>query len=168
MSRKSISSIFVALLVAFAAYRAFFHLQKTELRNAKQDGQVIVAFGDGHAEKLGNEIAGRKVINLGRSGDTSVAAVSRVAELAAAKPNYVLVALGSEDLEQRMTLDETLGALETVITKAQDAGALVIYLPIEPPPGTGDNWLMAIRDLVRSKSAVYGQAGAADSLKTLF
>lgn len=168
MNRKHISSIFVALLVAFAAYRAFFVAKSASVRNAEQKGQVIVVFGDGHAEKLGTEVAGRKVINLGRPGDTSVAAAARVAELEAAKPNYVLVALGSEDLEQRMTLDQTLGALETVITKAQNAGALVVYLPVEPPPGTGDNWLMAIRDLVRSKSAVYGQGSAADSLKTLF
>lgn len=144
----------------------FLHSYEQRLTNFKQDGSKIVAFGDSLTAGFGASdpantypaklaaLFAKDVINLGRNGETTASALRRVQEVLNQKPNYVLITLGGNDLRQRVDLGQTLANLERLFTELQQAGIAVAYVSINPPL-VGDNWSMAIRDVVRSNGVLW-------------
>lgn len=129
-------------------------------------GNKVVAFGDsltaGHGAssaagsypaQLGARM-GLEIVNLGQNGETTTSARVRLAEVKAQNPDFVLITLGGNDLRQRLDLSETVSNLEAIFRELQETGAGVVYLSINPPM-VGDNWIMAIRDVVRSSGVLW-------------
>lgn len=104
-------------------------------------GTTIVAFGDsliaGVGATPGNDLASlleiqidEPIINLGVSGDTTVAALSRIDELLAQDPKIVIVLLGGNDYLRRVPIEDTFANLETIIQSVQRTGAVVVLLGV--------------------------------------
>lgn len=78
------------------------------------------------------------VSNASLSGESSVGALGRLAfELARARPDVVIVALGSTDGLRQMPVDQMEKNISSVIIEAQRAGALVILAGMRLPPSYG-------------------------------
>lgn len=147
-----------ALLVWQLTQRGTPRPGSPNVRNATQTGRSIVAFGDGLAGTDGfpqplTAALGHEVQVLGQEAETSPAALVRVDQVIALKPNFAIVSLGTEDLRARVPLDETLAALDTIFSRLTEAGALVVYLAVDVP-GIGDNWAMAIDDLCETRGVL--------------
>lgn len=129
-------------------------------------GKKIVAFGDSLTFGYGasdpqfsyparlTKLLGEEVINLGENGDTTVSALKRIDQVLAVNPGLVLITLGGNDLRQSLDLAETINSLEAIFRKLQENGIAVAYLSIKPPL-VGDNWSMAIKDVVRSSKVLW-------------
>lgn len=139
-----------ALIVAVAAGALLFLGWKTffggwEIRNARAGAVNIVAFGDsltygtgagageGFTDHLSRLIA-RPVVNRGVPGATARDSIRRVdGEVIAAAPHMVIVMLGGNDLLQQRGEGEILKDLETIITRIQESGAMVVLVGVQSP-----------------------------------
>ena len=137
--------------------------QESNLTNfSTQNGKVIAVFGDALNTIEGAEtypshlakITGLDVRNLTRAGDTTKTALERISSVTDMKPNYVLVTLGAQDLKNQIDLKETLDNLTKVFAALQASGSAVVYLSVVPPL-VGDNWAMAIKDVVRIQGVLW-------------
>jgi lysophospholipase L1-like esterase len=137
--------------------------QESSLTNfSAQNGKVIVVFGDALNAVEGTEtypnhlakITGLDVRNMTLAGDTTKTALERIKAVTEIKPNYVLVTLGAQDLKNQVDLKETLDNLTKVFTTFQANGSAVVYLSVVPPL-VGDNWAMAIKDVVRAHGVLW-------------
>jgi lysophospholipase L1-like esterase len=107
----------------------------------------VIAFGDsltvgeGAPERRGyvGELERHlniQILNRGRGGDTASDALRRLeTDVLAERPRIVLVCLGGIDILRRRNPDETFGALEQIVRRIQQQGALVILIGIQGPPG---------------------------------
>lgn len=127
---------------------------------------VIVAFGDsltaGHGvdemvnypsqlqEKL-NQLgyADYKVLNLGKSGDTTRDGLERVDEIFEHNPEIVIVALGANDAFQRAPLKETQANLTKILKKIHEHNAKILLAGIVPPPTRGLGYIGAFEDMYK-------------------
>ena len=106
-------------------------------------GDTVVAFGDSLIEGVGaspgNDLVSvlsqrlnRPIINAGRSGDTTGAALSRLDRAVVSRnPRLVLVLLGGNDILRRVPRQEMLANLETIVTRIRDHGAAVVLASVE-------------------------------------
>jgi hypothetical protein len=168
VTRRLAVNALLVVVVAFAAYKNFekrIHHSMTadEPRNGTQAGKVLIAFGDGHAKTLARGF-GAPMQDMGVDDERASASAARVDKLAETKPNFVVVTAGSADLDGHVPLDETLRALDTNFSHLQDAGALVAYLPIEPKPEVGDNWIMAIEQLCKERHVLVAPGVRVDQI----
>ena len=138
------ASLIVALIVtAFLGYRAL--VSGPEVRNARPAGENIICFGDSLTAGTG-AIAGmdypsqlarmidRATINAGVPGDTTATALSRLEDdVLSRSPGIVLVTLGGNDLKNGVDREVFSRNLQSIITRVQDQGALVIVGGIELP-----------------------------------
>jgi lysophospholipase L1-like esterase len=163
--KKALTTIALLGVVAWILYLQGGSRGSWPVVNEAQAGKTIVAFGDSLTSGYGADaeksypkqlegLIGHPVLNLGKNGETTTSALTRLDEVIAQKPNYVLITLGGNDLRQRTPLDETVTNLETIFTRLQEAGAMVVYLSIHPPL-IGDNWIMAIEDVCRRKGVLW-------------
>jgi len=124
-----------------------------------QSGKVVVTFGDAltlpqelqSASTFSSYLANIEELDFKDAtlaGETSSGALERIEEVTSLNPNYVLVTLGSEDLKSQIELRETLDNLSKIFVSLQENGAAVVYLSVVPPM-VGDNWSMAIKDVVK-------------------
>ncbi len=110
------------------------------------DGALILAFGDsitagvgappgsGYPEIL-ETLIDRRVVRSGLPGETSMEGVFRLPEeLAAYKPNLVLLCLGGNDLLRRMDSNKTAASLARMVQMIRNAGAEVVLIGV-PEPG---------------------------------
>jgi acyl-CoA thioesterase-1 len=112
-------------------------------------GDTIVAFGDSLIAGVGASpghdlpsVLSRRlnvpVINAGRSGDTTAAALGRLERgVLARNPRLVLVLLGGNDILRRVPREETLENLERIVTRIRDRGAGVVLATVEIDVITG-------------------------------
>lgn len=128
-------------------------------------GAVIVAFGDsltrGYGAGQGEaypdvlaELIGRKIINEGVDGDTTVTALNRVDRVLVHKPDVVIITLGGNDILRRIPYEQTVSNLEEIFERLQTGGAMVVYAAVDPPLG-GKNWINAVRTLCRERGVLY-------------
>lgn len=68
------------------------------------------------------------IVNKGKSGDTTVGALTRLADVLNEKPNIVIIFLGGNDYLQKIHPQESLNNLHTIITTIQSHGAIVLLL----------------------------------------
>ena len=112
-------------------------------------GERIIAFGDSLVEGVGaspgrdlvsllSRRIGLPIVNAGRSGDTTGAALTRLDEdVLSRSPRIVIVLLGGNDMLRRLPRARTFENLETIVTRIRDRGAAVILVSVEIGFGTG-------------------------------
>ena len=73
---------------------------------------------------------GRPIVNLGKSGDTTRAALTRMDDVLAQNPGVVIVLLGGNDYLQRIPKEETFQNLGTIVSTIQNSGSAVLLLGV--------------------------------------
>ena len=115
-----------------------------DVKNSDRRIEKIVAFGDsltfGYGAKDGGdyptrleELSNLEVVNLGKSGDTTLNSLARLDDVLSHSPDMVIVTLGGNDIIQQRPQQETIDALEKVFTKLHEHQILVAYVAIDPP-----------------------------------
>ncbi len=139
MNRRIV--ILIAVTVAAVA-GAFWFMRPPHLVNLPPSASgPWVAFGDSLTAGLGAsqghsypELLSQRlnvpIRNLGRSGDTTASAMSRMDEALALHPRVVLLGLGGNDGLQQMPREETFANLAAMIDQFQAQGAFVVLLGI--------------------------------------
>lgn len=128
-----------ALLLLVACGRDGFD----SVRNRNSSGQTIVCFGDSLTEGVGAgpgedypsvlaRLIGAPVVNAGRSGDTTAAALGRLSgEVLERSPRLVIVLLGGNDFLRQFPIGETKKNMEEIIRRIQERGAMVVIAGIK-------------------------------------
>ena len=137
-SRRSIVLALCALLTA-----AYWWTASSVPRAAKPtSGRTIVAFGDSLVEGRGatpgrdfvSVLArrlGAKIVNAGRSGDTTAAALARLdSDVLARDPKVVIVLLGGNDFLRRVPVEQTFANLQKIVDRIRRRGAAVILVGV--------------------------------------
>jgi lysophospholipase L1-like esterase len=131
----------VPLLVALLAW---LWLLRVDLPRAAAPtgGTTIVAFGDslvaGRGASPGHDFvsvlsrrAGVPIINAGRSGDTTAAALARLeTDVLARNPRIVIVLLGGNDFLRRVPPERAFENLGAIVGRIRARGAAVILVGV--------------------------------------
>jgi acyl-CoA thioesterase-1 len=81
---------------------------------------------------------GAPIVNAGRRGDTTGAALTRLdTAVLSRKPRVVIVLLGGNDLMRLVPRARMFDNLETIVTRIRARGAAVILVSVEIGFGTG-------------------------------
>lgn len=150
------------LLAAAAVY--YFMKDTPEIKNLGNPGVAIVAFGDsltaGYGAPKGSSYPdflsrklGRKVINLGQSGETAVHAPSRMAEVLSQNPHMVLIEFGANDYMQSRSMQAAVEAVARIVDAVQQAGAVAVIVDTGGPGM--DGYSRNYRKLAKEKGAVF-------------
>ncbi|MDO8565499.1 MAG: GDSL-type esterase/lipase family protein [bacterium] len=137
MIKKSLVTVLI-VVVAYFAYQNF----QTEVANYPSQNQGIVAFGDSLTYGIGSTAdggfvkmlsadLGLPIINLGKSGDTTSTALTRVHQVVEQKPAVTIVLLGGNDFLQKIPEEETLANLGKIIEAIHRSGSMVILVGLE-------------------------------------
>jgi len=97
---------------------------------------------------------GEEVINEGRSGDTTITALSRVNDVLELDPKIVILLLGGNDYLKHVPKEETFQNLEDMITIFQNKGAIVVLLGVRGG-ALKDNYDSDFEDLSRRMGTFY-------------
>ncbi|MGH7818209.1 MAG: GDSL-type esterase/lipase family protein [Candidatus Binatia bacterium] len=159
------------LLLGVVAVVALFLLWSREppswaIRNSPPGGGPVVCFGDSLTRGMGGAPAegypavlaallGREVVNRGRDGDTAESALGRLEEdVIALSPSVVILTLGGNDMLRRVPIDDTLRALREIFARTLGAGAMVVFIEIDPP-FVGPERMERVRELSRELGVLY-------------
>ncbi|MDR1683911.1 MAG: GDSL-type esterase/lipase family protein [Elusimicrobiota bacterium] len=115
--------------------------------NQGNSGREIIAFGDsitdGHGVADGQDYpslltakTGKRVINLGVSGDTMAQGRARMREIAGYRPYMVLIEFGGNDAIRSRPFTQTEESLTAIIDYVQSLGAIAVVVD------TGGNFKM--------------------------
>jgi len=133
--------ISIAILCGAITLFWYFFPSTYAIKNYPSSGETIIAFGDSLVQGVGSIegndfvslLAARintPIINLGRSGDTTAEALTRIDSVLSKNPKVVMVLLGGNDFLKRVPKHEMLSNLEKIITTIQNRGAVVILLGV--------------------------------------
>jgi acyl-CoA thioesterase I len=137
---KLLVSLPFALLSLFIAWKLF---DRVEITNAHPRGSNIIAFGDSLTQGVGagpgedyprqlSAMAGVPIINRGTGGITTGEALAHLdRDVLNDDPRIVIVLLGGNDLLHQLSVRETFRNLDTIVTRIQEKGALVILVGIK-------------------------------------
>jgi acyl-CoA thioesterase I len=157
--RQKLSRVFSA--TAIAAYVLF----AVCIRPAEADPHVpvIVAFGDSFTAGLGisherafpaqleawlrSQGKETRVVNAGKSGDTTAAAMPRLDKALAEKPDLVILELGANDALRGVDPAITRANLATMITRIEATGAKLLLTGILAPPNWGEEYRLGFNRL---------------------
>ena len=101
-------------------------------------GTTVIAFGDSLVEGRGatdgrdfvsmlSRRLGVPIVNAGRSGDTTGAALARLdRDVLAHSPRVVIVVLGGNDYLRHVPVNETFSNLNSIVTRIRERGAAVV------------------------------------------
>lgn len=119
--------------------------KKVVIKNAHpKNGEKIVAFGDSLTRGLGSpadknypaylsQMLGFPIINKGIDGDTTRSALARLkTDVLENQPAMVIMTLGLNDLAQKISVEESMINLKSILEQIQSTGAMVVYLSMEP------------------------------------
>ena len=107
-------------------------------------GSSIIAFGDslvaGYGASPGQDFVSvlsrrlrTRIINAGRNGDTTAAALARLdRDVLARYPRVVIVLLGGNDFLRRVPRDQTFSNLSSIVERIRGRGAAVVLVGINP------------------------------------
>jgi acyl-CoA thioesterase I len=108
------------------------------IRNLRSTGQTIICFGDSLTEGVGtgqgedypsvlSQLITAPVVNAGHRGDTTEAALNRLArDVLDKNPRLVIVLLGGNDFLRQVPVSDTRKNLETIVQRIQERGAMVV------------------------------------------
>lgn len=143
----------------------FFFKPDAKITNYPSSGDSVVAFGDSLIEGVGategNDMVsqlskkiGEPIINLGIAGNTTEQGLARVDRIAEYNPKIVILLLGGNDYLRKVPKVETFKNLETIITKIQSMGAVVVLLGVQGGL-LGDPYEDLFEDLAKKKGTLY-------------
>lgn len=142
MNSKMKKIIAVIAAIGIATIGVFWFMnQKDPIANSDSKGTTIVAFGDslvfGYGSTKGNDFVsllsndiGQPIINLGKSGDTTASALTRIDTALEQNPKVVIVLLGGNDFLRSVPQAQTFANLSTIIERIQSKGSAVILLGV--------------------------------------
>jgi len=140
---KKVLTVAAMVLIALLGYR--YLASGPKVRNAKPHGDTIICFGDSLTVGTGaaagmdypSQLArmiGRPVTNAGLPGDTTAGALARLEQdVLSRSPGIVLITIGGNDLTHGVDREVFARNLQTIVTRIQAAGALVVVGGIEVP-----------------------------------
>jgi lysophospholipase L1-like esterase len=132
----------ITIVLAVIAHTIIYWSKAPQIKNANSGGSNIIAFGDslvyGIGSTPGNDMfslaskaLGVPIINKGVPGDTTRDGLARFdTDVVNNDPKIVFLLLGGNDYLQKVPEDETFANLETMVQKAQTAGAAVILVGV--------------------------------------
>ena len=140
---KRVTIVVGMVLVALLGYR--YLVSDPKVRNARPQGENIICFGDSLTAGTGaatgmdypSQLArmiGRPVIHAGLPGATTAGALARLEQdVLSRSPRIVLITIGGNDLTHGVDRDVFSRNLQTIVTRLQASGALVVVGGIEMP-----------------------------------
>lgn len=156
--------IIISLLLLGAV--AWFLAPRTrEIKHAGRPVQTIVAFGDSltFGKGAGGEqntypallatMTGKKVINMGLSGDTAANAPTRLAQVLAAQPDMVLIEFGGNDRIRGLGHERAAAAVAQIVDAVQNAGAIAVVVDTGGPQMGA--YTAAYKKIAKEKQAVF-------------
>lgn len=138
---------------------------QTEIKNAGKPIQTIVAFGDSLTAGYGaggvqnsypavlERLSGKRVINLGLSGDTADNAPTRLAEVLAQNPDMVLIEFGGNDRMRGGSARRAAEAVAQIVDAVQAAGAIAVIVDTGGPQ-MGE-YTRVYKKIAKEKQAVF-------------
>ena len=153
-------SLFLVLLVSIS-----WGQQKTDSR------PVIVAFGDSLTAGYGVETGFSypdflqkeldhgehkyRVVNMGRSGDTSAEGLSRISAVTQLKPAIVIVEFGGNDGLRGLPLSSTRSNLDQIVATLRKSGTRVLIAGITLPPNYGPDYIKQFESVYKDLALKY-------------
>lgn len=136
---KKFLIISIVVIVVIASF--FIFRKSTSIKNYPADGSTIIAFGDSLMQGVGatkdndfpsvlSAMLGEPIINMGVSGNTTAQGLDRIDEAISLDPKVVMVLLGGNDFLRKIPIEETFQNLDTIVSKFQENGAVVVLLGI--------------------------------------
>lgn len=98
---------------------------------------------------------GTTIVNLGKDGDTTTAALARLPQALAHKPDVVLLLLGGNDALQKVPIETTRTNLDTFITKFRQGGSRVVLLGILGGVPWNDPYRSMFSELAHAHDVAY-------------
>jgi lysophospholipase L1-like esterase len=153
IQRYSIPAVIIAVIVA-----VWYARSGTPTAASPTTGSTIIAFGDslvqGHGASPGRDVVsvlekrlGTNIINAGRGGDTTAAALARLdRDVLSRNPRIVMVLLGGNDFLRRVPHHETLANLDAIVSRIRGRGAAVVIVGISAGL-FGDPYVDGLTDL---------------------
>jgi acyl-CoA thioesterase I len=141
--RKLVLILLLIGVLGSGVYYFVFADGEKPVKNYPGQGKTIVAFGDSLVQGVGastkdtNFVSllsarlGTKIINKGIGGYTTRDGLKRIDEVLKHDPKLVILLLGGNDALRNIPQQETFQNLETIITKIQDSGSMVLLLGIQ-------------------------------------
>lgn len=138
---------------------------KPTIKNAGKPVQTIVAFGDSLTAGYGaggvqnsypavlERLSGKRVINLGLSGDTADNAPTRLPEVLAQNPDMVLIEFGGNDRMRGGSARRAAEAVSQIVDAVQAAGAVAIIVDTGGPQ-MGE-YTRVYKKIAKEKQAVF-------------
>jgi acyl-CoA hydrolase len=100
-----------------------------------------------------SEKTGEKIINAGRSGDTTEDALKRIEEdVLSLDPKLVLIEFGGNDFMQNFPQETTKHNLERMIDLIQKKGAVVILIAV---PSISGSFNDVFKNIAKNKKCAY-------------
>ena len=142
-------SLLVAVVLVVAGLVAWFVLASGPAPARPTSGERIIAFGDSLVQGVGaspgrdlvsilSRRLGVPIVNAGRSGDTTGAALTRLdSAVLSRNPRIVIVLLGGNDMLRRVPRATTFANLDAIVSRIRARGAAVILVSVEIGFGTG-------------------------------
>lgn len=119
--------------------------------------------GEGYPDRLQVALRARginaAVIDAGVSGDTSAAALQRIAfvlDSLATTPDLALVELGGNDLLRGISPDETRGNLSQILAALRERDIPVLLMGMRAPPNLGEGYIAEFDGMYRDLAARSG------------
>jgi lysophospholipase L1-like esterase len=140
--RLSPRSIVLAVCGAVLAALVWWTAEGVPRPAKPTSGRTIVAFGDSLVEGRGatpgkdfvsllSRRLGMPIINAGRSGDTTAAALARLdRDVLARDPKVVIVLLGGNDFLRRVPVESTFTNLQQIVDRIRRRGAAVVLVGV--------------------------------------
>jgi acyl-CoA thioesterase I len=141
MNTRSLRAL--AIAVGLGLLVSLWSCGPGNLRAAKPTaGTTVIAFGDSLVAGRGapsgrdfvsllSERLGVPIINAGRSGDTTRAALARLDnDVLSRDPRIAIVLLGGNDYLRRVPIDETFANLTTIVDEIRSHGAAVVLVGV--------------------------------------
>jgi len=136
------------------------------IKNLDSQGTDIICFGNSITSGVGAEggrnypyflsqLIGRRVINAGKSGDTTYEALKRLErDVLSYNPYLVIVELGGNDFLRRIPTKITLKNIEEIITRIQEKGAMVALVDVSWGP-IMSGYRKEFKRLARKKGLIF-------------
>ncbi len=167
MTTRTFRWLVIAAAAVALAWGGSRYFRREPLANVPPRPGPIVAFGDSLTQGVGARpeasypaqlarLLGRPVINRGVAGETAAAALRRLErDVLAERPGVVLVLLGGNDLLQRNSADQAFAALEQIVERSIDSGAMVVLIGIEGLPLVSEDFGSRFKALARHHGCLY-------------
>lgn len=161
------SRLILAAVLLLAGWGAFRIFRPEHVVNAPPAEGPYVAFGDSLTEGVGaaagetypdqlSRLLGVPVLNRGVSGETAEQALKRLdRDVLKLRPALVLVCLGGNDILQQRDPDGTFRALDEIVTRLTDAGAMVVLIGVEGLPLISPDFGARYEALAEEKGCLY-------------